>query len=376
MTNPQNFLMIPGPSQPDPEVLASLSLPVMAHYGSQWAGIYNGTIAKLRKVFQTTTKQNEVILLPCPGQLAVEMAVSNLLGKGGEAFVCFNGFFSEMISDIITHHGGKPIPIQAEYGQAVTVENVRAVVQSTPRSTGDKKRCLFLVQNETSTGVANPASDIMKVCREEGLVSILDSISAFGGMDVRVDDWKVDCCIGYPSKAIGGIFGVTPISFSKECWERAKKNEADIQSRFLNLNVWRHYIDEWGAWGHPHPSTMPTNEVIALSKALDLVLEEGLEQRYYRHKEAAKMMREGLESLGLPLFPDKRWASDTVTAARVDPKKDELIRTQLNEKYGIMIGGGLGPLRGKIIRIGHMGTTASTWAVSTVLAALREILKE
>jgi alanine-glyoxylate transaminase/serine-glyoxylate transaminase/serine-pyruvate transaminase len=372
MPNPQNLLMIPGPSQPDPEVLASLSLPVMAHYGSKWAEIYQEAITKLQKVFRT---QNEVILLPCPGQLAVEMAVSNFIEKGGEAFVCSNGFFSELISDIITHHGAKPIKIEAEYGKAVTAEKVRSIVQSMPRPKNGMKRCLFLVQNETSTGVTNPASDIMKLCKEEGLVSILDSISAFGGIDVRVDDWKVDCCIGYPSKAIGGVFGVTPISFSKECWEIAKKNEDNIQSRFLNLNVWRYYIDEWGGWGHPHPSTMPSNEVVALNKALDLVLQEGLEERYERHQEAATMMREGLESLGLPLFPEKRWASGTVTAARVDPKKDEMIRKQLNEKFGIMIGGGLGPLRGKIIRIGHMGTSATTWAVSTVLAALKEILE-
>jgi alanine-glyoxylate transaminase/serine-glyoxylate transaminase/serine-pyruvate transaminase len=373
MPNPQNLLMIPGPSQPDPEVLASLSLPVTAHYGSEWAELYHETITKLQKVFRT---QNEVILLPCPGQLAVEMAVSNLIEKGGEAFVCSNGFFSELISDIITHHGGKPVKIEAEYGHAVTAENVRSVVQAQSRPKNGAKRCLFLVQNETSTGVANQADEIMRICHEEGLVSVLDSISAFGGVDVRVDDWKVDCCIGYPSKAIGGVFGVTPISFSRDCWEIAEKNEANIQSRFLNLNVWRYYIDEWGAWGHPHPSTMPSNEVVALNRALDLVLEEGLEQRYGRHQKIAKIMREGLESLGLPLFPEKKCASNTVSAARVDPQKDELIRKQLIEKYGIMIGGGIGSLRGKIIRIGHMGTSATTWAVSTVLAALEEILKK
>lgn len=371
-THPEKIqLMIPGPSEPEPEVTAALMMPVMAHYGSAWSHVYNDTLAKLQHVFGT---KNDVILLPSPGQTAVEMAIASLVTKGDEAFVCSNGFFSDMICEMLSYYGVKPQLIKAEIGKSVRAENVRAVVQATKRSRNDDPRCLFLVHNETSTGLTNPAAEIMKVCKEEGLISILDSISGFGGIDVRVDEWKVDYCIGYASKAIGGIFGVTPVSISTDTWKLARKINSK-QGRFLNLNVWRHYIDEWGSIGHPHPSTMPTNVIIALSKALDLVLEEGLEKRYKRHGQIARIVENGLEELKLQIYPERGFASNTVTAARTDPKLNSKLRHLLLDKYGIMISDGLGNLSGKIIRIGHMGTSATLPAVSTTLAAIGEIVR-
>jgi alanine-glyoxylate transaminase/serine-glyoxylate transaminase/serine-pyruvate transaminase len=364
------LLMIPGPSDPEPEVLASLSLPVMAHYGSQWGVFYENCLSKLQQVFKT---RNEVILLPSPGQTAVEMAVASLIKKGQEAFVCANGFFSEMIVDILRFYGAKPRLIKSQYGKAVEPEAVKKVVQSTSKKSKEES-CLFLVHNETSTGITNPAPEIMKICHDEGLISILDSISSFGGIDIRADSWKVDYCIGYPSKAIGGIFGVTPIAISKDCWKIAKTINVS-QNRFLNLNVWRHYIDEWSVIGHPHPSSMPTNVIVALDTALDLVFEEGLEMRYKRHEKIARSMESGLEDLGLQIFSDKRYASNTVTAATVDQKLDKKIRKELIERYGIMISGGLEPLEGKIIRIGHMGTSATPHAIRITLSALSDILR-
>lgn len=363
------LLMIPGPSEPEPEVLASLSLPVMANYGSQWAAVYENTISKLQKVFKTS---NEVILLPSPGQTAVEMAVGSLVKKGQDAFVCDNGFFSEMIVDILKYYGAKPRLIKARYGKAVEPEDVKDVVQSSNKRDGP--RCLFLVHNETSTGVTNPASQIMKICRDEGLISILDSISAFGGIDIRADEWKVDYCIGYSSKAIGGVFGVTPVAISKDCWDLAK-NIKNFQNRFLNLNIWRKYIEQWAPIGHPHPSSMPTNIVVALNTALDLALKEGLQRRYERHESMARAMEKGLEAMGLEIFSDKKYASNTVTAAVVNQKLEKTLRAGLIQKYGIIIAGGLEPLNGRIIRIGHMGTSATRYAVSITLSAMSEILK-
>jgi aspartate aminotransferase-like enzyme len=364
-------LMIPGPSEPEPEVIAALMMPVMAHYGNAWSQVYHETLVKLQRVFKT---KDEVILLPSPGQTAVEMAVSSLVRRGDEAFVCSNGFFSDMICDMLRFYGARPRLIRAHLGKPIRAENVRATVQSTKRSHNNRPACLFLVHNETSAGVTNPAPEIMKVCREEGLISILDAISGFGGIDVRVDDWQVDYCIGYASKAIGGVFGVTPVSISKEAWILAKKIDSK-QGRFLNLNVWRHYIDEWASIGHPHPSTMPTSVIIALSKALDLVLDEGLERRYKRHEKVARFFEAGLDEMGLPIFPERSFASNTVTAAETDPKLNSRLRTRLLKKYDIMISDGIGNLSGKIIRVGHMGTSATFPAVSRTLAAISEIIR-
>jgi aspartate aminotransferase-like enzyme len=369
------MLMIPGPSEPEPEALTMLSLPILPHYGSKWGEIYNDTVSKLQKVFKASSSSTEVIILPAPGQAAVEMAVCNLVRKGEEAFVLTNGFFSEMIEEIVTSYGGKPVVISSKkYGSAVGLEQVKKAIDNSKGDVSGKS--LFVVHNETSTGVVNPVGEILKTCHERGLVSVLDSISAFGGIDVRVEEWKADFCIGYPSKALGGVFGAVPICISKQCWEIAKKNADSIHTRFLNLNVWRKYIDEWGSWGHPHPTTMPTSIIAAMNKALDIVFEEGLEKRYERHRRVAKVMRDGLASLGFELFPDKDCFSDTVSVAKVDPKYDEKLRNELLSKYNILVAGGLGKLRGQIIRVGHMGTSATIPSVSITLDAIGSVLRE
>jgi alanine-glyoxylate transaminase/serine-glyoxylate transaminase/serine-pyruvate transaminase len=361
--------MVPGPSEPEPEVLTTLSLPILPHYGEKWKQVYEDATAKLQKIFKT---ENDVIIVPVPGQLAVEMAVANLVPRGQEAFVCVNGYFSEMIVSMVEYWGGKPVVIRSGLGKAVTPEQVEEAIGKKGDPSG---KPIFVVQNETSTGVVSPVEAILKVSKEHGMLTVLDSISAFGGIDVRVDEWGADYTIGYASKAIGGVFGAEPVAVSGDAWKAAKKNSDKIHTRFLNLNVWAKAIEEMGPWGHPHPSSMPTSIIVGLRKAVDLVLKEGLANRYRRHKEVAEFARKSLGELGLKLFPDKRYLSNTVSVASVDPEVDKKLRGKLASQYDIMIAGGLGQLSGKIIRIGHMGTSATIPAVSTTMAAMDSILR-
>ena len=143
----------------------------------------------------------------------------------------------------------------------------------------------------------------------------------------------------------------------------------------MSLNVWRHYIDEWSPIGHPHPSTMPTNIIAALNTALGLVLREGLSKRFRRHQHVARKLEESLESIGLNIFPMKEYASNTVTAVNTDPKVNSHLRRRLLDDYRILIADGLGSLSGKIIRIGHMGTSATQSATNLTLCGIREILE-
>jgi alanine-glyoxylate transaminase/serine-glyoxylate transaminase/serine-pyruvate transaminase len=361
--------MVPGPSEPDPEVLAVLSLPILPHYGDKWKEMYADTNSKLQKVFKT---KDDVILLPVPGQLAVEMAVTNLIEKGDEAYVCVNGYFSEMIPVMIEKAGGKPVIIKSKLGTGFGPEQVEKIVERDKKPEG---KVLFLVQNETSTGAATNPAEIFKVCKKNGMVTVLDSISAFAGIDVRVDEWNADFTIGYASKCLGGVFGAQPVAISKEAWEIAKGRKESIHSRFLNLNVWREAIERDGSWGHPFPSSMPTSVIMALRKAVDLALAEGLENRYRRHAASGKMMREGFDELGLEIFTDKQYFSNTVSVAKTGSWESKL-RSRLVSDFDIMIAGGLGPLKGKIIRIGHMGTSARPQPVATTIAAMGKLLKE
>jgi alanine-glyoxylate transaminase/serine-glyoxylate transaminase/serine-pyruvate transaminase len=362
--------MIPGPTQPDPEVLKALAEPVLPHYGAQWKSIYEDTTSKLRNVFGTT--KSEVLLMPVPGQVAVETSVVNLVGRGGTGFVCANGVFSGMIPQMIKAIGAKPVVIRSRLGSGATAEDVAAVLDNSGRDVAGK--ALFLVHTETSTGAATPPAEIFRVCRKRGVLTVLDAISTFGGMEVKMDEWGIDYVIGYASKALGGIFGAQPVAIGKASWEAAKQNKARIHSLFLDLNTWRQAIEQDGSWGHPYPSSMPTSVIVALRKAVDLALKEGLQNRYKRHAKAASQLRDGLTGMGLELFTDKRFFSNTVTVARVKPAWSASLRRMLLEKHDIMIADGLESLSGKIIRIGHMGTSATPKAISKTVGALADSL--
>jgi alanine-glyoxylate transaminase/serine-glyoxylate transaminase/serine-pyruvate transaminase len=360
--------MIPGPTQPDPEVLKALAEPVLPHYGPMWKPVYEDATTKLRKVFGTT--KSDVVLMPVPGQVAVETAVVNLVGRGGTGFVCVNGVFSGMIPQMIKAIGGRARVIRSRPGYGPTAEEVAEALDAAGRDVAGQ--ALFVVHTETSTGAATNPAEIFRVCRKRGVLTVLDAISTFGGMEVRADEWGIDYVLGYASKALGGVFGAQPVMIGKAAWDAAKDNRSRIHSLFLDLNNWRKSMEVDGSWGHPYPSSMPTSVIVALRKATDLALKEGLQNRYQRHAVAARKMREGLSSLGLDLLTDERFYSNTVTVAKVRPGSSAPIRKRLLDKHGIMIADGLESLSGKIIRIGHMGTSATPEAITKTLAALSE----
>jgi alanine-glyoxylate transaminase / serine-glyoxylate transaminase / serine-pyruvate transaminase len=364
------MLMIPGPSEPEPEILAELSLPILPHYGDRWMSVYTETTSLLQKVFKT---KNEVIIPPIPGELSVEMAAANLLDKGDEAIICANGVFSLNIIKSVKALGGRPVEVKAEYGTGHTLEMVKAAVDGLKDPAG---KPIFIVHNETSTGVCINPADIFRYCKKKGMYTVLDSISGFGGTDLRADEWQVDWAIGYASKAMGGVNGVVPAAVSPAVWELAAKTKGRVHSVFLDLNTWREAIDVDSSWGHPHPTSMPTSVIVALRRALTMALEEGLETRYRRHAEAAKAVRDGYKSMGLDVFTDPKFFSNTVSVGVVDPKWDLTFRKRLVSEYNIMIAGGLGPLRGKVIRVGTMGASARAEKVQVALAAMERVLKE
>jgi alanine-glyoxylate transaminase/serine-glyoxylate transaminase/serine-pyruvate transaminase len=362
--------MIPGPSQPARKVRKALAEPVLPHYGDKWKEIYEDTTSKLTKVFGTT--KSEVVLMPVPGQVAVETSVVNLVGQGGTGFVCANGVFSGMIPQMIKAVGGKTVVIKPKLGFGATAAEVARVLDESGRDLAGKT--FFLVHTETSTGAATPPADIFRVCRKRGVLTVLDAISTFGGMEVKMDEWGADYVIGYASKALGGIFGAQPVAIGKASWEAAKQNKARIHSLFLDLNIWLESIEHDSSWGHPYPSSMPTSVIVALHKAVDLALQEGLQNRYKRHAKAASQLRTGITDMGLDIFTNKSFLSNTVSVAKVRPAWSAPLRKRMLEKHDIMIADGLESLSGKIIRIGHMGTSATPKAIGKTLDGLSESL--
>jgi aspartate aminotransferase-like enzyme len=362
----KKILMIPGPSEAHPEVLNVLSQPVMPHYGKEWGEIYEDTCQQLKKIFNT---KQSVIILAGPGSLGLELSVANLIEPGDKAIVVHNGFFGELYGKVVELYERMPVVITKNFGEAADVNSIKEKCEE------EDVKAIFLVHNETSTAVVNPVKEIGEIAKNNGILYAVDAISSFGGMEIRCDDWNIDVCVGYASKALGSIMGVTPVMISEKAWDVARNRNQPIRGRYVNLNVWDEYIEELTEIGHPFPASVPTSVVIALRKAIELALEEGLEKRYKRHAISGKAVREGIRALGLKCLPKDEIASDTVTAVLLPSEiSEDIVRHIIKEKYNIMVSlmKNLIGLNG--IRIGHMGVTASQFYVIPTLAALEQTL--
>ncbi|MFX1465553.1 MAG: pyridoxal-phosphate-dependent aminotransferase family protein [Promethearchaeota archaeon] len=362
----RKILMIPGPSEAHPEVLNVLSQPVIPHYGKEWGEIYEDTCQQLKKIFNT---KQSVIILAGPGGLGLELSVANLIEPGDKAIVVHNGFFGELYGRVVELYERIPIVQTKNYGEAADVNSIKRKCEE------EDIKAIFLVHNETSTAVVNPVKEIGEIAKNNGILYAVDAISSFGGMELRCDDWNIDVCVGYASKALGSIMGVTPVMLSEKAWEVAKNRKHPIRSRYLNLNVWEEYIEELTEIGHPFPDSVPTSVVLALRKAIEIALEEGLENRYKRHAISGKAVREGIRALGLKCLPKEEIASDTVTALLLPEGISEIdLRQFIEDKFNIMVSLMKSLIGLEGIRIGHMGVTASQFYVIPTLAALEKTL--
>jgi aspartate aminotransferase-like enzyme len=361
-------LMIPGPSEADPRVLAILSAPILPHYGSEWGQIYGETLELLKKIFRTS---EQVIIFPGPGNLALELMAANVIEPGDKVVNLLNGWFGQVTGEIIEIYGGRVINVRAESGEIVTARQVEDALDREK-----DVKAVFATQNETSTGVENPVHEIGKIAREHDALFCVDSVSAFGGVDIRMDEWQIDMCVGYASKCLGGINGAVPIAIGRRVWEIVESRKSIILSRAMSLKVWKRFIEEWGPGGHPFPTSMPTTVIIALREAAKLALEEGLEKRYRRHEIASLAMREGCRKIGFEPYVREEVRSKTVTVVSIPPGSDQKIRQGLENRFNIMVAGGVGELKGRTIRIGTMGVTASPFYVLPTLAALEVLARE
>ena len=362
----RKVLMIPGPSEAYPEVLNVLSQPVMPHYGREWGEIYEDTCQQLKKIFNT---KQSVIILAGPGGLGLELSVANLIEPGEKAIVIYNGFFGELYGQVVELYERIPVIIRKNYGEAADVNSIEEMCEE------EDVKAIYLVHNETSTAVVNPVKEVGEIAKNKGILYAVDAISSFGGMELRCDDWNIDICVGYASKALGSIMGVTPVMISEKAWEVARNRKHPIRGRYMNLNVWEEYIEELTEIGHPFPGSVPTSVVLALRRAVELALEEGLENRYKRHKISGKAVREGIRALGLKCLPKEEVASDTVSALLLPDGISEIeVRRFIEEKFNIMVSLMKNLIGIEGIRIGHMGITASQFYVLPTLAALEQTL--
>lgn len=352
-------LMIAGPGELHSEDLEILAEQVVAHYGDVWTTLHRQTLDELARVVGA---RDLPYLMPGSGTTCLDAAVANLFAAGQSVVVARTGFFGTRLAQIAAAHRLEVIDLDVPVGDPV---DPGRVFESAQKADG-----VLVTHVETATGVRHPVEEIAAAAKEAGAVVVVDGIASVGGETCRVDEWGLDALVTGSQKGLDAPPGLGILALGPDGRARLDAREDRPATFYLDLKVWDRYRDEWGAW-HPHPVTMPTNLVRALSSSLRRMLESGVDERIERRAALAKMCRDGLSSLGLEPVPAAGSEANLVVAMWADDPA--AIQKHLLSK-GIMISGGLDPTMGTAIRIGLMGRTATEEMVERVLEGVREAL--
>jgi alanine-glyoxylate transaminase/serine-glyoxylate transaminase/serine-pyruvate transaminase len=355
-------LMGPGPCNPYPEAVAALSRPMLGHLDPEFVALLDETCDRLRTVFRTLNP----LTLPVSGtgSAGMEAAFVNVLEPGDWAVVAVNGLFGERMCDVAERCGAQVVRVDHEWGQPVDTERVLEAVSANPMT-----KVIAAVHAETSTGVR---SDVHTLGAGKGdALLIVDCVTSLGGIEVDIDGWGVDIAYSGTQKCLGVAPGLAPITVSERARDVFVKR---VQSWYLDLGMIGEYAGSvTGARKYHH--TAPISMVMSLHAGLGALLDEGLDHAIARHEACGVMLQDGLEALGLELFAPDGYRLPELTTVRIPDGIDEAaVRTALLQRYGIEIGGGVGPLAGRVWRIGCMGHTARARNVALLLAALAELL--
>jgi alanine-glyoxylate transaminase/serine-glyoxylate transaminase/serine-pyruvate transaminase len=364
----REFLMIPGPVSVDDEILEALARPVRAHYGDGWTRLYKHAASSMREVFKTA---GDVHLVFGSGMAGVEMCIASVLGAGDEVLIPSNGLFGDRMVEVATANRLQVHSFRPGLSEAITAAQVRAALAQHPNV-----RAVCIVHHETSVGILNEVEGICRAAREHGALAIVDGISSVAGVPFEMDAWGADLCVTVANKCIGGPIGVAPVAAGPRALAALDDGRPKAAGWYLNLATWRRYTELWGGW-HPHPTTMPTNVIEAFDLALTRLLEEGVENRCRRLAAARDRVRDGLQELGFEMLAPPSVASPVTTASfglagmDVSDYIDWLLKN-----HHIRIGGGLGELRGRIFRVGHMGRAAEPAAIDRYLRATADYIEQ
>ena len=360
----QRILMGPGPSDVHPRIYTAMASPIVGHLDPEYLKMMEEVKDLLRFVFRT--KNDLTIPMSGTGSAGMETCIVNLLEPGDKAVVCINGVFGTRMKDIVERCGATPIIVESPWGQPINPMDVEGSIK------GTGAKLLAIVHAETSTGVLQPLDDICRIADSQGALLLLDTVTSLGGCDVRIDDWGIDVAYSGTQKCLSCPPGLSPVTFNDRAMEIVRNRKTKVQSWYLDLTMISEYWGEARVYHHTAPISMN----YALREAMVLVHEEGLDNRIARHTKHHLALVAGLEALGLEMLVDKAFRLPTLNTVRVPDNIDEAkVRRQLLERFSLEIGGGLGPLKGKIWRIGLMGHASSARNVVVCLTALEDAIR-
>lgn len=357
-------LLGPGPSEVPPRVLQAMSTPCIGHLDKSFLKIMDETQALLRFVFKTDN--DLTIPVSGTGSSGMEACLVNLVEPGDEVAVCVNGVFGTRMCDIVRRLRGTLIRIDAEWGRAVDPEAVRAALR------GRNPKLLAAVHAETSTGVCQPLQPLSEIAQEAGALFLVDAVTSLGGMEVAVDRTGIDAIYSGTQKCLSCPPGLAPISLGPKAISVIEHRKSVVPSWYFDLGMVRSY---WGGERKYH-HTAPINMIYALRESLRLVVEEGLEARFARHRLNHQALVAGVEAMGLSMLVPESERLPMLNAVRIPPGVDDKkVRSSLLDDFGIEIGAGLGDLAGKIWRVGLMGHSSTHRNVLLFLSALQTIMQ-
>jgi alanine-glyoxylate transaminase/serine-glyoxylate transaminase/serine-pyruvate transaminase len=348
-----------------PSVLEAMSRPLLGHLDPAFVGMMDEIKEMLREVFQTENRMTFPV--SGTGSAGMEFCFVNLIEPGDEVVIGVNGVFGGRMVDVAERCGAKVTKVEAPWGRIIEPAQIAAALE------GRKPKLVAIVHAETSTGALTPIPEISKLAHDAGALMLIDTVTSLGGCPVELDAWDIDAVYSGTQKCLSCPPGLAPVSLSERAMEVATHRKHKVQSWYLDVNMLASYWGVERVYHHTAPITMN----YALHEGLRLVLEEGLEERFARHERNYLRLKEGLADLGLEIASQpghQLWQLNSIT---VPEGVDEAgVRARLLKDFGIEIGAGLGPLKGKVWRIGLMGESSSADNVEIVLNALGQILSE
>ncbi len=362
---PTRLLLGPGPSLVHPRVLRAMSTPLLGHLDPKFLEIMNEVQAQLREVFRT--KNPFTIAVSGTGSAGMEMALVNLLEPGDTAIVVVAGVFGARMADIVGRAGARLVKIEVPWGQVCDAARIEEALKKE-----GKVKLVALVHAETSTGAQAPMEGLGELCHGHGALLVVDTVTSLGGVPVDVDGWGADAVYSGTQKCLSCPPGLAPLTFSPRALEALKARRTKVQSWYLDATM---IADYWAEGKRAYHHTAPISMVYALREALRLVLEEGLEARFARHRRHSAALMAGLAALGCAPQAQEGHRLPSLNCVTAPAGVDEgAVRKNLLAEHDIEIGGGLGPLAGKVWRIGLMGESSRQESVLAVLAALEQAL--
>jgi alanine-glyoxylate transaminase/serine-glyoxylate transaminase/serine-pyruvate transaminase len=362
---PRRILMGPGPSDVSPRVLAALARPTIGHLDPEFQALMEEIKGALQRLFNAP--DHACVPLPAPGTAGMEAAIMNLLEPGDRAVIAVNGAFGGRMADMAGRAGASVVTVDHDWGLPVDPARVEAALAEAPT------KVLAFVHAETSTGAKSDAASLCAMARKHGALSVVDCVTSLGGIVVDVAAWDADVVYSGTQKCLSAPPGLSPIALSKRAQAAIGGRKEKVRNWLLDFNLLMSY---WGGeGGRTYHHTAPINALYGLHEALVAIFEEGQQAAIVRHARMHEALVAGLEAAGLSMLVAEPHRLPQLNTVKVPDGVDEAaVRTHVLTHWDLEIGAGLGPLKGKVWRIGLMGASATAWHVRLCLTALCEAL--